>query len=117
VLDEELLVLLASVSSRQSAGAELEVEECEASQSGQAEVSQGDLVRRLFYLSGPNLELMESARTRIGESHPITYHAYIWGEVPFTYPRAEPVRPYPCRRLAITPSRHSGSCLLLYTRI
>jgi hypothetical protein len=45
----------------------------------------------------------------IGESRPVTYHAYIWGEVPF----AEPARPCPYRRLAITPSRHPGPFLLL----
>ncbi|KAI0280470.1 hypothetical protein BGY98DRAFT_1185426 [Russula aff. rugulosa BPL654] len=38
------------------------------------------------------------------------------GEVSFALPRAEPARPCPYTRLAITPSRHCGPCLHLSPR-
>jgi hypothetical protein len=112
-----LLAVLASVSGHQSSSAALEVEEREVSQSGQAEEgSQGFMVRQLFHLSALNLALIKNVRTWIGQFRRVTYHAYIRGEIPFVRPHAKPARPCPYRRLAITPSRHPGPCLLLSPR-
>ena len=105
---------LRSVSGSRSVGDILEVEEHEASQPAQSEV--GSLVRQLFHLSALNWVLIKNARAWIGQIGRVTYHAYIRGEVPFARPRAKPARPCPYRRLAITPSRHPGLCLLLSPR-
>ena len=85
------------------------------SQSGQTEVEiPGLVVRQLFRLSSLNLALMNNAWTWIGRFGRVTHYAYIRGEVPFRRLRSKPARPY--RRLAITPSRHPGPCLLLFSR-
>jgi hypothetical protein len=56
-----LAALLASAGDRQSASAAPEIEEREASQSGQTEVAiQGFMVRQLFYLSALNLALIKN---------------------------------------------------------
>jgi hypothetical protein len=127
-----LPALLASNSGRRSASAALEVEEREVSQSGENAVgSQGFVVRQLFHLSALNPALIKNARTWIGQFHRATaparfpgtfprsgdYHTYIRGEVPFAHPRAKPARTCPYRRLAITPSRHPGPCLLFHRAI
>ena len=56
-------MLPASVSGRQSAGATLEVEDREVSQSGQTEVGKdGFIVRQLFQITAVNLALTKNAR-------------------------------------------------------
>jgi hypothetical protein len=112
-----LPLLTASISGLQTASASLEVEEREASQSGQTDVgSQGVMVGHLFHLSVLILALIKNARTWKGEFGRVAYHVYIRGEVPFARPRAKPARPCPYRRLAITPPRHPGPCLVLSPR-
>ena len=76
-------------------------------------VSQGIAVRQLFHPSALNWEL-KNTWTRI-EFRRVTYYAYIRGKVPFAFPDVKQDRRCHHRRLAITPSRHTGSCPL-FTR-
>ena len=52
----------------------------------------------------------------ISSSHRSRILYSIQGDVSFALPRAEPARPCPYTRLAITPSRHPGPCLHLSPR-
>ena len=97
-------MLLASASGRQSASAELEVEEREVSRSGQTDVeSQGFLVRQLSHFSAIKLVLIKT-RPLIGRSRRLTYYAHIRGEVPFARQHVKQARSCHNRRLAVTSS-------------
>ena len=105
-------MLLASISCGLPTSASLEVEERGASQSGQTEVgSQGIVVRQLFHPSALNWEL-KNTWTRVGQFRRVSYHAYIRGKVLFASPDVKQARRCHHRKLAITSSRHTGSCLV-----